>query len=117
MVAETISFGVLLLVYWIADALSAVSTYRWNISGLNQKFKGSAFHLRLQLPILALIFIQFFWILTFNMILPEETSNWSPYFEIMSSLILLVLIAPVVIVKSWGAKAIEKGSADEAIRK
>jgi len=117
MVAETISFGVLLLVYWIADALSAVSIYRWNISGLNQKFKGSAFHLRLQLPILALIFIQFFWILTFNMILPEETSNWSPYFEIMSSLILLVLVAPAVIVKSWGAKAIEKGSADEAIRK
>ena len=117
MVAETISFGVLLMVYWIADALSAVSIYRWNISGLNQKFKGSAFYLRLQLPILALIFIQLFWIWTINMILPEETSNWSPYFEIMSSLILLVLIAPAVIVKSWGAKAIEKGSADEAIRK
>ena len=117
MVAETISFGVLLLFYWIADALSAVSIYRWNISGLNQKFKGSAFYLRLQLPILALIFIQLFWIWTINMILPEETSNWSPYFEIMSSLILLVLIAPAVIVKSWGTKAIEKGSADEAIRK
>ena len=116
MFAETISFGVLLLVYWIADALSAVSIYRWNISGLNQKFKGSAFHLRLQLPILALIFIQLFWIWTINMILPEESSKWTPFFEILSSLILLVLIAPVVIVKSWGAQAIEKGSADEAIR-
>ena len=50
MASETISFGVLLLVYWIADALSAVSIYRWNIAGLNQKFKGSAFrpHLLLQ---------------------------------------------------------------------
>ena len=116
MVAEAISLGILLLVYWLADALAAVPVYRWNISGVNQKFKGSAFHLRLQLPILALIFIQLFWIWTINMILPEETSNWTPYFEILSSLILLVLIAPAVIVKSWGAQAIEKGSADEAIR-
>ena len=116
MVAETISLVILLLVYWLADALAAVPVYRWNISGVNQKFKGSAFHLRLQLPILALIFIQLFWIWTINMILPEVTSNWTPFFEILSSLILLVLIAPVVIVKSWGAQAIEKGSAYESIR-
>ena len=116
MVAEAISLGILLLVYWLADALAAVPVYRWNISGVNQKFKGSAFHLRLQLPILALIFIQLFWIWTINMILPEVTSNWTPFFEILSSLILLVLIAPVVIVKSWGAQAIEKDSAYEAIR-
>ena len=116
MAAETISFGVLLLVYWLADALAAVPVYRWNSSGVNQKFKGSTFHLRLQLPILALIFIQLFWIWIINMILPEVTSNWTPFFEILSSLILLVLIAPVVIVKSWGAQAIEKGSAYEAIR-
>ena len=116
MVAEAISLGILLLVYWLADALAAVPVYRWNISGVNQKFKGSAFHLRLQLPILALIFIQLFWIWIINMILPEETSNWTPFFEILSSLILLVLIAPVVIVKSWGAQAIKKDSAYEAIR-
>ena len=116
LVAEAISLGILLLVYWLADALAAVPVYRWNISGVNQKFKGSAFHLRLQLPILALIFIQLFWIWTINMILPEVTSNWTPFFEILSSLILLVLIAPVVIVKSWGAQAIEKDSAYEAIR-
>ena len=116
MAAETISFGVLLLVYWLADALAAVPVYRWNSSGVNQKFKGSAFHLRLQLPILALIFIQLFWIWIIKMILPEETSNWTPFFEILSSLTLLVLIAPVVIVKSWGAQAIEKGSAYESIR-
>ena len=115
-VAETISLGILLLFYWLADALAAVPVYRWNISGVNQKFKGSAFHLRLQLPILALIFIQLFWIWTINMILPEETSKWIPFFEIISSLILLVLFAPVIIVKSWGAQAIEKGSAYEAIR-
>ena len=116
LVAEAISLGILLLVYWLADALAAVPVYRWNISGVNQKFKGSAFHLRLQLPILALIFIQLFWIWTINMILPEVTSNWTPFFEILSSLILLVLIAPVVIVKSWGAQVIEKDSAYEAIR-
>ncbi|MDP7621794.1 MAG: hypothetical protein QGH27_07490, partial [SAR324 cluster bacterium] len=34
MVAETISFGVLLLVYWLADALTAVPVYRWNFSGV-----------------------------------------------------------------------------------
>ena len=116
LVAEAISLGILLLVYWLADALAAVPVYIWNISGVNQKFKGSAFHLRLQLPILALIFIQLFWIWTINMILPEVTSNWTHFFEILSSLILLVLIAPVVIVKSWGAQAIKKDSAYEAIR-
>jgi len=116
MAAEEISFGVLLLVYWIADALASVPIYRRNITGINQKIKGSALHLRLQLPILALIFIQLSWIWTITMILPEETSNWTPFFEILSSLILLVLIAPVVIVKSWGVQSIEKGSVNETIR-
>ena len=116
MVAEAISLGVLLLVYWLMDALAAVPVYRWNIFGVNQKFKGSALHLRLQLPILALIFIQYLWIWTNNMVLPAVTSNWISFFEILSSLILLVLVAPVVIVKSWGAQAIEKDSAYEAIR-
>ena len=116
MVAETISLGILLLVYWLADALAAVPIYRWNISGVNQKFKDTAFHLRLQLPILALIFIQLFWIWSINVILPEVTSIWTPFFEFLSSLILLILFAPVVIVKSWGAQPIEKGSAYKAIR-
>jgi len=51
------------------------------------------------------------------MILPEVTSNWTPFFEFLSSLILLVLFAPVVIVKSWGAQPIEKGSSYEDIPK
>ena len=38
------------------------------------------------------------------------------FFEILSSLILLVLFAPVIIVKSLVAQAIEKGSDYEAIR-
>ena len=39
MAAETFSFGVLLLVYWLADALASVPVYRYNISGINQKQK------------------------------------------------------------------------------
>ena len=116
MAADTISFGILLVFYWLADALVSVPVYRWNSYGLSQKFKGSAFHLRLQLPILALIYIQFFWILSINTTFPEENSNWAHFFEILSSLILLVLFAPVIIVKSWGAQAIEKGSVYEVIR-
>ena len=116
MAAETISFGVLLVFYWLADALVSVPVYRWNSYGLSQKFKGSAFHLRLQFPILALIYFQFFWILTISTTFPEENSNWVHFFEILSSLILLVLFAPVIIVKSWGAQAIEKGSVYEVIR-
>ena len=57
MAAETFSFGVLLLVYWLADALVAIPVYRWNSSGVNQKFKGSAFYLQLQLTVMLLIFI------------------------------------------------------------
>ena len=116
MAADIISFGILLVFYWLADALVSVPVYRWNSYGLSQKFKGSAFHLRLQFPILALIYIQFFWILSINTTFPEENSNWVHFFEILSSLILLVLFAPVIIVKSWGAQAIEKGSVYEVIR-
>ena len=47
MAADTISFGILLVFYWLADALVSVPVYRWNSYGLSQKFKGSAFHLRL----------------------------------------------------------------------
>ena len=95
--AEAISFGVLLVFYWLADALVSVPVYRWNSYGLSQKFKGVAFHLRLQLPILALINIQLFWILTINTTFHEENSNWFHFFEILSSLILLVLFAPVLL--------------------
>ncbi|GIT73008.1 MAG: hypothetical protein Ct9H300mP28_28220 [Pseudomonadota bacterium] len=60
--------------------------------GVNQKFKGSGFFFRLQLPILALIFIQLFWIWTLNMILPEKLQTGLLILKFLSSLILLVLI-------------------------
>ena len=54
--------------------------------------------------------------MSINTTFPEENSNWVHFFEILSSLILLILFAPVIIVKSWGAQAIEKGSVYEVIR-
>ena len=113
--AESVSFGILLLVYWLADAVAAIPVYQWNAQGLEEKIKKSVLHLRLQLPVLSLIIIQSFWFWVTNKFLPSFPSNWSLIFELLSSLILMVLLAPVVFVKSWGAKAIENGKEYEEI--
>ena len=113
--AESVSFGILLLVYWLADAFSAIPVYQWNTQGLEEKIKKSVLHLRLQLPVLSLIIIQSVWFWVTNKFLPSFPSNWSLIFELLSSLILMVLLAPVVFVKSWGAKVIENGKEYEEI--
>ena len=113
--AEPVSFGILLLVYWLADAFTAIPVYQWNTQGLEEKIKKSVLHLRLQLPVLSLIIIQSVWFWVTNKFLPSFPSNWSLIFELLSSLILMVLLAPVVFVKSWGAKAIENGKEYEEI--
>ena len=115
--AESVSFGVLLLLYWLADAVAAIPVYQWNAHGLEEKIKKSVLHLRLQLPVLALIIIQTVWFWITSKFLLSFTSNWSLIFELLSSLILMVLVAPVVFVKSWGAKAIENGNDFEEIHK
>ncbi|MEO1823921.1 MAG: M48 family metalloprotease [Candidatus Lambdaproteobacteria bacterium] len=115
--AESVSFGVLLLLYWLADAVAAIPVYQWNAHGLEEKIKKSVLHLRLQLPVLALIVIQTVWFWITSKFLLSFTSNWSLIFELLFSLILMVLVAPVVFVKSWGAKAIENGNDFEEIRK
>ena len=115
--AESRSFALLLLLYWIADAVAAIPVYQWNAHGLEEKIKKSVLHLRLQLPVLALIIIQTVWFWITSKFLLSFTSNWSLIFELLCSLILMVLVAPVVFVKSWGAKAIENGNDFEEIRK
>ena len=115
--AESVSFGLLLLLYWLADAVAAIPVYQWNAHGLEEKIKKSVLHLRLQLPVLALIIIQTVWFWITSKFLLSFTSNWSLIFELLCSLILMVLVAPVVFVKSWGAKAIENGNDFEEIRK
>ena len=115
--AESVSFGVLLLLYWLADAVAAIPVYQWNAHGLEEKIKKSVLHLRLQLPVLALIIIQTVWFWITSKFLLSFTSNWSLIFELLCSLILMVLVAPVVFVKSWGAKAIENGNDFEEIHK
>ena len=104
---ESVSFGILLLVYWLADAFAAIPVCQWSILSLAEKFKKSSLHLRLQLPVLVLIIIQHlsFWII--NQTMPFFPSNWSFIFEILSSLIIMVLLAPVIFVKSWGATTIK----------
>ena len=113
--AESVSFGILLLVYWLSDAFAAIPVYQWNTQGLEEKIKKSVLHLRLQLPVLSLIIIQSVWFWVTNKFLPSFPSNWSLIFELLSSLILMVLLAPVVFVKSWGAKAIGNGKEYEEI--
>ena len=115
--AESVSFGLLLLLYWLADAVAAIPVYQWNAHGLEEKIKKSVLHLRLQLPVLALIIIQTVWFWITSKFLLSFTSNWSLILELLCSLILMVLVAPVVFVKSWGAKAIENGNDFEEIRK
>lgn len=101
--AEPISITLLIMVYWVADALSAIPARKWNVHGLREKMQGSASHLRIQLPILLLGILQSIWLIIMRSVPWPLDLNMEGTFEMISSLMLMLLLAPMILVKSWGA--------------
>ena len=104
---ESISILLLLISYWISDALSSNHIRQLGIQDLREKVKMSFRHSRIQLPILLLGTLESGWLFMlrhFDHPFLEISSLW---FELLSSVLILFIAAPPILIHSWGAKSLE----------
>ena len=112
---ESISILLLLISYWIADALSSNHIRQLGIQDLREKVKMSFRHSRIQLPILLLGTLESGWLFMlrhFDGSLLEISPLW---FELLSSVLILFIAAPPILIHSWGAKSLESSEAKTLI--
>ena len=104
---ESISIFLLLISYWIADALSSNHIRQLGIQDLREKVKMSFRHSLIQLPILLLGTLESGWLFMlrhFDHPFLEISPLW---FELLSSLLILFIAAPPILIHSWGAKSLQ----------
>ena len=112
---ESISIFLLLISYWIADALSSNHIRQLGIQDLREKVKMSFRHSRIQLPILLLGTLESGWLFMlrhFDHSFLEISPLW---FELLSSVLILFIAAPPILIHSWGAKSLESSEAKTLI--
>ncbi len=97
---ESISILLLLISYWIADALSSNHIRQLGIQDLREKVKMSFRHSRIQLPILLLGTLESGWLFMlrhFDHSFLEISPLW---FELLSSVLILFIAAPPILIHS-----------------
>ena len=112
---ESISILLLLISYWISDALSSNHIRQLGIQDLREKVKMSFRHSRIQLPILLLGTLESGWLFMirhFDHPFLEISPLW---FELLSSVLILFIAAPPILIHSWGAKSLESSEAKTLI--
>lgn len=110
------SFFILLLTYWLGDALCLDRTSFWSKSILSEKCRLVLSHLRLQLPILLLMSIQFgiFQVLEYFLL---ENPEWQKHLLIfLLSLVIMVALGPFIMVSCWGAEPLHSKNAEWIIQ-
>ncbi|MBF0280661.1 MAG: M48 family metalloprotease [SAR324 cluster bacterium] len=111
-----LSLLILLLTYWLGDSLCMDRVSVWTKKELAQKFQKIVFHLRLQLPILILIFFQFsiFQVIDFYL---SENFGWQKDLLIFSmSLLIMMVFSPFIMTHSWGAKPLSSKMKEKIIQ-
>ena len=102
--ADEGAFSVLILTYWLADALVATPVSRWNAEGRRLKLAQVQSHLRLQLPLLILGGGQAL------LLLATQAIPWFPGSGMFGSLpellsiAVLLILAPPVIMGCWNTE-------------
>ena len=99
---ESLNILLLLLCYWIADALASNHISQNGIQGLKEKAKMAFWHSRIQLPILLLGTLQAGWLFLLRHFQNPFQETGVLGFEILSSLVLLFIAAPPILIHSWG---------------
>ena len=97
---ESISIFLLLISYWISDALSSNHIRQLGIQDLREKVKMSFRHSRIQLPILLLGTLESGWLYIirhFDHPFLEISPLW---FELLSSVLILFIAAPPILIHS-----------------
>ncbi len=104
---ESLNILLLLICYWIADALASNHISQNGIKGLKEKAKMAFWHSRIQLPILLLGTLQSGWLFLLRHFQNPFQETGVLGFEILSSLVLLFIAAPPILIHSWGASPLE----------
>ena len=114
--AESLSFLILLISYWVSDSLSSSPIRAFSILGLWEKGRVMFQHSRIQFPILLLGTFQFLWhILLQSLPAAAWNSVWMRI-ELITSLFLLFMAAPPILVHCWGARHVENEETGKIIR-
>lgn len=113
--AEEGAFSVLILTYWLADAMAATPVSRWDDTGRRLKLSQVQNHLRLQLPLLVLGGGQALLLQVMQAIPGLPTSGLFGLAPVLLSLALLITLAPPVIMGCWQCQKLPTGSARHLI--
>ena len=105
------AFSVLILTYWLADAMAATPVSRWDDTGRRLKLSQVQNHLRLQLPLLVLGGGQALLLQVMQAIPGLPTSGLFGLAPVLLSLALLITLAPPVIMGCWQCQKLPTGSA------
>lgn len=112
---EELSFAIILTTYWFGDALVQNPIYEWKTKALIKKIHQTLFNLRLQLPILILMFLQFWLNYTLEHFL--DFLLWGKIIILtLSSLLLMILSSPYLMVVCWGAQPLASDEAESLIQ-
>ena len=112
---ESISILLLLISYWVADALSSNHIRQLGIQDLREKVKMSFRHSRIQLPILLLGTLESGWLFMLRHF-DHPSLEISPLrFQLLSSVLILFIAAPPIQIHSWGAKSLKSSEAKTLI--
>ena len=110
-------FSILILTYWLADALAATPVSRWDEEGRRLKLAKVQCHLRLQLPLLILGGGQ---ALLLRALQPVPWFAGSGIFGLLPMLLsigVLLVLAPPVIMRCWKTETLENSPERSLIEK
>ncbi|MBF0289159.1 MAG: M48 family metalloprotease [SAR324 cluster bacterium] len=98
-----LSILTLVLTYWLGDSLCIDPILTWSKNAFLQKYKLIISHLRLQLPILILVALQFgvLQVIEFSLF---DFPDWAKNILIFClSLLAMIMASPFIMVTCWGA--------------
>ena len=111
------AFSILILTYWLADAMAATPVSRWDEEGRRLKLAKVQSHLRLQLPLLILGGGQALLLLAMQAIPWLPASGMLGLLPVLLSIGGLLVLAPPVIIGCWKTQTLEDGPERNLIEK
>ena len=111
------AFSILILTYWLADAMAATPVSRWDEEGRRLKLAKVQSHLRLQLPLLILGGGQALLLLAMQAIPWLPDSGMLGLLPVLLSIGGLLVLAPPVIIGCWKTQTLEDGPERNLIEK
>jgi len=112
---KELSSFTLLLLYWFGDALCSTAINNWNTESIIKKGQQTLSNLRIQLPILILIFLQFVVVHGFDFLLATLPTWQNSLVTLFISFLILILLSPPILVLCWGGQKLSSKVSEKII--